>query len=341
MNKNSIIGIDLAKSVFQVHGMTCKGKQTFTRQLKRTELAKFIAKQPTCVIGIEACSGAHYWGNLFEQYGHQVKIMPPAYVKAYVRVNKNDKRDAAAIAEAASRTQAPVVAIKTAEQLDLQALHRVREESVNSRTRISNQIRGLLAEQGVVIQRGNAATCNEVRLILEDATNGISYGLREIIADLRDEWLRLNERVDRYTLRIEKIAKSDARCKRLMSIPGIGPVISTLMVAYAGNGRSYRAGRDLAASLGLVPAQHSSGGKDLLLGISKRGNKQLRKQLVHGARAAYRSLEKNPESSRLGQWAQRLKAAGKHVNKIVVAIANKLARIAWSCLVNERNYQAL
>jgi len=341
MNKTSIIGIDLAKSVFQAHGMTSSGKQTFARQLKRAEVAKFIAKQPKCIIGIEACSGSHYWAKLFKQYGHHVKIIPPSYVKAYVRVNKNDKRDAAAIAEAASREQAPVVAVKTTEQLDLQALHRVREDSVNNRTRIGNRIRGLLAEQGVVVKRGHAATRYEVALILEDASNGLSYSLREIIADLREEWLRCDDRVDYYTSRIEKIARSDARCKRLMTIPGVGPVISTLLVAYAGNGQSYRGSRDLAASLGLVPAQHSSGGKEVLLGISKRGNRQLRKQLVHGARAAYRSLEKRPESSRLGLWAQSLRASGKHVNKIVVAIANKLARIAWSCLVNERDYKAL
>ena len=340
MSKTNIIGIDLAKSVFQVHGMTSSGKQTFSRQLKRAEVSKFIAKQPKCLIGIEACGGAHYWAKLFEQHGHHVKIIPPAYVKAYVRVNKNDKRDAAAIAEAASREQAPVVAVKTTEQLDLQAMHRVRDESVDSRTRVGNQIRGLLAEQGVVIQRGHAATRHEVPLVLEDATNGLSYSLREIIADLREEWLRLNDRVDRYTSKIERIAKEDARCKHLMSIPGYGPVISTSMVAYAGNCSSYGSSRHLPASLGLVPAQYSSGGKDMLLGISKRGNRQLRKQLVHGARAAYRSLEKNPESSRLGQWVQRMKASGKHVNKIIVALANKLARIAWSCLVNERDYKA-
>jgi transposase len=341
MNKTSIIGIDLAKSVFQVHGMTSSSKQTFTRKFKREELTSFIAKQPKCLIGIEACSGSHHWAGVFEGLGHEVKILHPQYVKGYVLVNKNDKRDAEAIAEAASRERAPTVARKTPEQLALQAVHRVREEVVCSRTRLSNQMRGLLAEYGVVMKRGHSAIREKLPLILEDATNGLPHEMRVLINELREEWFRLEQRIDKYTKRIERIAKRDTRCVQLMSLPGVGPIIATLLLAYMGNGTAFKSSRNLSASIGLVPGQHSSGGKEVLLGISKRGNKQLRKQLIHGARSAYRSLEKQPENSRLGQWVAKLKASGKHVNKIVVALANKLARIAWSCIVNDTSYRAM
>lgn len=338
MNKTSIIGIDLAKNVFQLHGADRFGKRTFTKRLKRHELASYITQLQPATIGIEACSGAHYWGRLFKEAGHKVKIIHPAYVKSFVRVNKNDMRDAEGIAEAASRESIPVVAHKSVEQLDLQAVHRVRERVVKQKTAIGNELRGLLAEQGVVFPVGNAAIKNTLPRLLEDAELDLSYRCRRVVSELRDEWCDTCERIAKYDDELKQIAKENAHCARLMTILGIGPIVATLLYSYAGNGSAYASSRHFAASIGLVPGQHSSGGKDRMLGISKRGNKHLRKQLVHGARAAYNALVKKPQDSRLGRWIASM--GDKHPNKIVVALANKLARIAWACLVRETEYRA-
>ncbi len=253
-------------------------------------------------------------------------------------MHKNDQRDAQAIAEAAVRPNIPSVSVKSQEQLDLQAIHRVRERLVKEKTAISNELRGILAESGIVLAQGHAALKNGIPRILEDAENGISDVLRYLVNDLMSQWYEQCERIARYDQQLTEITRSNDACKRLISIPGIGPINATLMLSHAGDARQFKTARHFAAYLGLVPRQHASGGKEKLLGITKRGNKHVRKQLVHGARSAYKSLQNNPGESRLGQWLQKIE--GKHPNKVIVALANKLARIIWAVLNKETVYQA-
>jgi len=287
---------------------------------------------------MEACGGAHYWARMFQAQGHSVKMIHPQYVKPFVQVNKNDARDALAIAEAAARPSMPTVAIKSIEQQDIQAIHRVRERLVKEKTAISNELRGLLGEYGLVMAQGHKSIRDTVLSILEDAQNGMSMKGREIINDLRDQWLDRERRIGEYDKALKIIAKDNIVCERLQSIPGIGPVNATLLYSHTGDHNHFSSGRHLSASLGLVPRQHASGGKENLLGISKRGNKHVRKQLVHGARAAYKVLKKDENGSRLGLWVKRME--GKHPNIIIVALANKMARMVWALMKNETVYQA-
>lgn len=338
MNNCNTIGIDLAKHVFQAHINSPTGRLVKNRKLKRQQLLDFLRQQPPSLVAMEACSGAHYWGRTIAALGHQVKIIHPSYVKPFVQLHKNDQRDAQAIAEAAVRPNIPAVAVKSQEQLDLQAIHRVRERLVKEKTAIGNEIRGILMESGVVIAKGHGVLKEQMPLLLEDAQNGLSERCRRLLSDLMDQWYDRQERVSAYDKELQVIARSNEHCKRLQSIPGIGPVNATLLLSLAGDAKHFRTARSFSAYLGLVPRQHASGGKEQLLGISKHGNKHVRKQLVHGARSAYLALSKKPDDSCLGQWLQRM--SGKHVNKIVVALANKLARIVWAVLNNEVEYQA-
>lgn len=338
MNKCNTIGIDLAKQIFQVHINDVNGKKLISKKLKRHQLLDFIRQQPNALIALEACSGSHWWARQFEALGHTVKVIHPAYVKPFVQMHKNDQRDAQAIAEAAVRPNIPSVNVKSQEQLDLQAIHRVRERLVKEKTAISNELRGILAESGIVLAQGHAALKNGIPRILEDAENGISDVLRYLVNDLMSQWYEQCERIARYDQQLTDITRRNDACKRLISIPGIGPINATLMLSHAGDARQFKTARHFAAYLGLVPRQHASGGKEKLLGITKRGNKHVRKQLVHGARSAYKSLQNNPGESRLGQWLQKIE--GKHPNKVIVALANKLARIIWAVLNKETVYQA-
>jgi transposase len=338
MNKTSIIGIDLAKHVFQLHGLDRQGRKTLGKRLQRGELLTFLANLPPTTIVIEACGGAHYWAGQFARLGHSVRMLHPAYVKPFVRVNKNDARDAEGIALAGSQASIPDVMPKREEQLDLQAIHRVRERLVKEKTAIGNELRGLLNERGALISRGDKAVREDLVQLLSQPDERLSRRFCELIWSLREEWLAKVQRIADYDRELTRMARTHEACQRLMTIPGIGPIVSTLLYCYAGNGSTFASGRHLSASLGLVPAQYSSGGKEVMQGISKRGNKYLRKQLIHGARAAYRSLSKDTESSRLGRWIGRM--GDKHVNKVVVGLANKLARIAWVCLARETEYQA-
>jgi len=338
MNKLSIIGIDLAKNVIQLHGNDANGHTRFTRKLKRKEVLAFMVKQPKSLVAMEACGGAHYWARMLQEQGHEVKMIHPRYVKPFVQVHKNDARDALAIAEAAARPAMPTVAIKSVEQQDIQAIHRVRERLVKEKTAISNELRGLLGEYGIVMAQGHKSIRESVLTILENAENGMSMKGREIINDLREQWLDRESRISEYDKALKIIAKDNVICQRLQSMPGIGPVNATLLYSYVGDHDHFASGRHLSASLGLVPRQHASGGKENLLGISKRGNKHVRKQLVHGARAAYKVLIKDDNKSRLGLWVKRME--GKHPNKIIVALANKMARIVWALMKNETTYQA-
>ena len=338
MTKLNTIGIDLAKQVFQVHVNSSTGKKLISKKLKRHQLLDFLRQQPTALVAMEACSGAHYWGRSIKALGHKVRVIHPTYVKPFVQLHKNDQRDAQAIAEAAVRPNIPDVALKSQEQLDLQSIHRVRDRLVKEKTAIGNEIRGILMESGVVISRGHGALKEQVTLLLEDAENGLSLRCRRLINDLMAQWYDRESRVIQFDRELQEIVKHSESGQRLQSIPGIGAVNATLLLSLAGDASHFKSARCFSAYLGLVPKQHASGGKEQLQGISKHGNKHARRQLVHGARSAYNALKKKPDDTRLGQWLQRME--GKHPNKIIVALANKLARIVWAVLTKKVVYQA-
>ncbi len=269
------IGIDLAKQVFQLHGVDHQEKPVLRKQLRRNQMLSFFANLSPCLIGMEACSSAHYWARELQKLGHTVKLMAPQFVKPYVKSNKNDANDAEAICEAVSRPTMRFVAIKTVEQQDIQSVHRIRSELVQQRTAKVNQIRGLLAEYGLVVERRVEKLRKALPLILEDAENGLSADFRVLLEELQQDLITLDNRVGEMDKKIQLLAGANAAAKRLQQIPGIGPITATALVCAIGDGKQFKRGRDLAAWLGLTPRQHSSGGKDCLLGISKRGDAYL------------------------------------------------------------------
>ena len=337
MTQCNTIGIDLAKQVFQVHVNNPSGRTISSRKLKRTQVMDFLRQQPASLVAMEACAGSHYWARVASSMGHQVKVIHPAYVKPFVQLHKNDQRDAQAIAEAAVRPNIPSVSVKAEEQLDIQMIHRVRERLVREKVSIGNEIRSILLEYGIAIGKGQSILKKQMASLLENAENGLSIRCRHILSDLMEQWYEREKRILQYDKELQTVARNNEPCQRLQSIPGIGPVNATLLLSLAGDAKHFRSARCFAAYLGLVPRQHASGGREQLLGITKHGNKHARKQLVHGARSAYLALIKNPDKSALGRWVQRLE--GKHVNKIVVALANKLARIAWVVLTRGETYR--
>lgn len=337
MSKISIIGIDLAKNVFHLYGADAHGKRCFSRQLRRAKLLEFLARQPRCLVAMEACGGSHFWARQVAELGHEVKVIHPRYVSPFVQLHKNDQRDAQAISEAAARHSIPAVATKSLDQQDLQAVHRVRERLVKERTAIGNELRGLLIEYGEVIAQGNHAIKTRLPQLLEDAENGLTPVVRRLLAQLREQWLTRDQEVEALTRELESLSRHNDVCQRLQTIPGIGPINATLLYCHAGDVSRFRSGRQFGAYLGLVPKQKASGGKEVLLGISKAGNVHVRKQLVHGARSAYKQLLNSSQPSRLGDWVQH--KTGKHPNKVIVGLANKLARIIWSLMARGGVYQ--
>lgn len=332
----STLGIDLAKTVFQLHGVSEHGQVALSKRLSRQKLLPFLANLPPCLIGMEACSGAHFWAREMQKLGHEVKLIAPQFVKPYVRGNKTDGNDAAAICEAVSRPHMHFVPINTVEQQDIQALHRIREQLVKNRTALANQIRGLLHEYGVVMPSGISRLRAQLPLILEDAENGLSDVGRELINELYQRLHTLDEQVAQSDRRIQQVFKQDERCQRLGQVEGIGPLIATAFLAAVGDASVFHNGRQVAAWLGLVPKQYSSGGKARLLGISKRGDRYLRTLLIHGARAAlHRAAQKRDSRS---EWINRLcQRRGKNVT--AVAVANKNARILWALLAHGETYR--
>ena len=285
---------------------------------------------------MEACGGANYWAREFIALGHQVKLIAPQYVKPFVKGNKNDYNDAEAIAEAAQRPTMRFVPIKSVEQQDIQNFHRQRERIKKERTALTNQVRGLLAEYGLVIHKGIRAVSKSLPDILEDAENGLTPLTRELFAELYDELQMLNKRLEQCEQRIKVINQGNEVCQRLDEILGIGPIIATATYAAAGDGKDFSNGRHFSAWLGLVPGQHSSGGKATLLGISKRGNAYLRTLFIHGARAVLQQCRK--KTDRFSRWAQALLERRGH-NKACVAVANKLARMAWVIMAKGETYR--
>lgn len=331
------VGIDIAKSVFHLIGLDENGAVAVKKKFSRSQLLVYTANLRTEVIGMEACSGAHFLARALANQGHNVKLMPAEYVRPYVKSNKNDFIDAEAIAEAVQRPSMRFVPLKTEEQLDLQALHRVRERWIGRRVALTNQIRGFLLERGLPIRVGSEHLRKALPAVLEDADNGLTARSRTILFSLREEWEELATKISKVTEEIGRVSRSNEGCKRLMGVPGIGPIIATALVAAVGNGTGFRKGRDMASWLGLVPRQHSSGGKTKLLGISKRGNQYLRKLLVEGARAALARLNRSQHA--FGPWMNQL--GSKHSNVAAIALANKLARIAWAVLTSGQQYRAL
>jgi transposase len=330
------IGIDLGKTTFHLVALDEHGKIVIKQKFSRKQLLAYTANLPSSLIGIEACSGAHFLGAALRGQGHDVRLIPAQFVKPFLKSNKNDFLDAEAIAEAVARENMRFVPIKTDDQLDLQALHRVRDRLVHRRTAVINQIRGFLLERGITFAKGPAKLRQQMPAILENADENLTPRMRSLLDHLWQEWKQLNSDVERASDEIDAIADQDAACRRLRQIPGVGPLVATATVAAIGNGAAFHRGREFAAWLGLVPRQHSTGGKTQLLGISKRGNVYLRRLFIHGARAML--LRVKYDTGRLGQWAHQLELRAPR-NKVIVAVANKLARIAWAVLSTGNEYR--
>ena len=331
------IGIDIGKEVFHVVGFGTDGRIAFRRKIKRLALVETFKKLPPSIVGMEACLSAHFVSRALRQIGHEPRIIPAIYVKPFVKGQKNDYNDAEAIAEASLRPNLLTVREKTQDQLDLQACHRVRSRLVSRRTATINQIRAFLIEQGIAVRTGATALRNSLMAILKNRQDEISPRMSGLIVGLYEDWISLDERIDTITSEIETISEKEASCQRLMSVPGIGPLISTAVVAAIGNGEAFGRGRDFGAWLGLVPRQYSTGGRRSILGrISKRGSKYLRTLFIQAANVILMRPH-NWERFSFGAWL--LNAAPRlHRNKLATALANKLARIAWSILRNEKPF---
>jgi len=332
------VGVDLAKQVFQVHGVDRAERPVWCKRLKR---ARWIADlerdvEPGAEIGMEACGGAHHWARVLQSKGYRVKLIAPQFVKPYVKSNKTDANDAEAICEAMSRPSMRFVAVKTVEQQDLQAVHRVRSSLIRERTAKANQLRGLVYEYGLVAPQQISSLRRAVPQWLEDAENGLTVRFRSLLAGLYRDLKQLDERVRELDQEVAAITREHEPVRRLMQINGVGPLIASALYALVGDARQYRNGRDLAVALGLTPRQHSSGGKERLLGISKRGDKYVRTLLIHGARSALRTAP--GRTDRISRWALAL-AERSHPNVAVTALANKTARVAWAMLRHGANYE--
>ena len=334
--KFTTIGMDLAKAVFQVHGADDKGRAVFKKQLKRVQVLPYFANLTPCRIGMEACGSAHYWARKLQALGHTVQLIPPQYVKPFVKRNKNDAADAEAICEAMMRPNMPAVPVKNGEQQAILSVHRARQGFVKARTAQANQIRGLLAEYGFIIPQGISHIPKRVPEIIEDGENDLPGSFRLLIARLVDHLKELDRQVEELEVEIQRWHRDNAASQKLAKIPGVGPLTATAMVASIGDARNFKNGRQLAAWLGIVPRQHSTGGKSTLLGISKRGDTYLRTLLIHGARAVIRVAERKADAD---SWLKKL-LARRHKNVAAVALANKNARTIWALLAHDREYEA-
>lgn len=336
MKKIIVLGIDLGKNVFHLHGVDACGKLVLQKKLNRNQLKRFMATIEPCLVGMEACGGAHDWARRFKERGHRVRLMNPKFVKPFVKSNKNDFLDAEAICEAVTRPCMRFVPVKSVAQQDIQTLHRARSHFVARRTAQANQIRGFLLEYGIVVPQGIRVLRHRLPEILEDAENPLTPDTRALLAMLRQELVHLDARVAWFDQEILALGRDHEACRRLQTIPGVGPVIATALVAAVGDGSTFRNGRQLAAWLGLVPKHRGTGGRTVLLGISKRGDAYLRMLLIHGARAVLRFAVKR--NDRRGQWlAALVQRRGKNV--AIVALANRIARTVWALLSHGTTYQ--
>lgn len=333
--KITTVGIDLAKAVFQIHGVDKHGKVVVRKQLKRGEMANYFGKLEPCLIGMEACGSAHHWARKLAGYGHTVRLMAPQFVKPYVKTNKNDRVDAAAICEAVTRPTMRFVMVKTVEQQTILSVHRARQGFVKARTAQGNQIRGLLSEFGIILPPGIRSVTRQMAGILEDGENGLPGMMRQLLERLTGHLKELDRQVDELEKQIQTWHRHSEASRTLGAIPGVGPLTASAVVASVGRAREFKNGRQLAAWLGLVPRQHSSGGKPTLLGISKRGDTYLRTLLIHGARAVIRQAQNKADD---GGWLHQL-IARRNKNVAAVALANKNARIIWALLAHDRTFR--
>jgi transposase len=335
--KITTAGIDLAKNVFQIHGVDERGKTVVRKRLRRNQVLAFFVQRPPCLVGMEACGGAHYWARKRQAQGHTVKLMAPQFVKPYVKANKTDAADAEAICEAVSRPNMRFVPIKNAEQQAILSLHRARQGFVRATTAQANQIRGLLTEYGITLPQGISNVASRLPEIIEDAANEFPGLFRDLLQRLVVHFRELNHQVQELEERIDAWHRANQASQKLAKIPGIGPLTASALTASIGDAKSFKNGRELAAWLGLVPRQHSSGGKPLLLGISKRGDAYLRTLMIHGARSVIRVAEH--KSTPTDRWSTQLMER-RHTNVAAVARANKNARIVWALLAHGRDYDA-
>ena len=329
------IGIDLGKTVFHLVALGERNKVLLRRKFSRSQLLAYTANLPSSLIGIEACAGSHFLGAALREQGHQVRIIPGQFVKPYRKSNKNDFIDAEAIAEAVTKENMRFVPIKTQDQLDLQAMHRVRDRLVQRRTELINEIRGFLLDRGIVFAARPIRLRENLPSVIEDAEQNLTPRLRWLLQQMWQEWQQLEIDIRSISDQLDAISKQDGLCRRLRQVPGFGPLVATATVAAIGNGAAFRRGRDFAAWLGIVPRQYSTGGRLQLFGISKRGNIYLRRMLIHGARAVLLRVKYN--TGGFGQWVKRLEERAPR-NKVIVAIANKLARIAWAVLFSGNEF---
>jgi len=331
----SVLGIDLGKNSCSVVGLDAIGKVVVRRRMRRETVIAYAGTLPPCVVAMEACCGAHHMGRALERQGHTIRLMSPEYVRPYVKAQKNDDRDAEAIAEAATRPTMRFVELKSEEQLDMQTLHRIRDQLVGERTSLMNQIRSLLLERGHIVPQGRAKLAVRLAELLDADEPVLGCRIHRLVSDMRQRWTALDERIGDLDAEFTQAAQEDERTRRLLTIPGIGALNATALVAAVGDARTFGRGRDLAAWLGLVPRQATTGGKPRLLGISKRGSRYLRKILIQGARSSLPTMSKS--DTRLGAWLRGL-LARSHANTVVVALAAKMARIVWALLRHERTF---
>lgn len=330
------IGLDLAKYVFEVHGVDAHGKVALRKTLRRDGVSQFFANLPPCLVGMKASNGAHYWARVLSDLGHEVRLISPQFVTPYVKSNKNDRNDAEAICEAIGRPSMRFVPPKSSEQLAIQAVHRIRRRLVGDRVRLVNQIRGLLAEHGVVIARDISRLRRALGEIAGSSDDGLNELVRSLAREVLAELTALDQRIVSYDRRVRELYRASEMCQRIGKIEGIGPITATALVAAVGDGTCFKNGRQFAAWLGLVPRQRSSGGRTRLFGISKRGDRYLRTLMIHGARAALGKAgnKQDPGSLWLAKMRQR-----RHPNIVAVALANKNARIVWAMLARDGNYE--
>jgi transposase len=336
MSNATLIGIDLGKHCFFLHAQDARGAQVWRKKMTRKQLYVCLASCPVAVIAMEACAGAHWLARKCQAYGHQVRLIAPQFVRPFVKGNKTDFADAEAICEAASRPAMRFVAVKTAEQQTLLALHRVRESLVAERTATSNQIHAFLLEFGIDLPVG-ALAITRLPVLLDDPVHALPPAIVSVLLRLHQRYAQLGGEIAELETQIKQQTIDDEAGRRLLTIPGIGPITASSLLAMAGDARAFKCGRDFAAFLGLVPRQHSTGGRANLLGISKRGNKQMRSLLVQGARAVMRYADRRTDA--LGRWLQAL-LLRRHSNVVACALANKLARIVWAILAKGGQYRA-
>lgn len=332
-----ILGIDLGKNSCSIVGLDANGAVIVRRRMRRDGVIAFAEKLRPCTVAMEACCGAHHMGRSLAALGHEVRLMSPEYVRPYVKAQKNDDRDAEAIAEAATRPTMRFVELKSEEQLDVQTLHRVRDRLVGERTSLTNQIRSLLLERGHTVAQGHAKLRRKLVELLDPDTTAVSARMAFLLEDMRRRWTELDRRIAAFDAEFTAMARTDERTRRLTGVPGIGALNATALVAAVGDATTFSKGRDLAAWLGLVPRQATTGDKPKLLGITKRGSRYLRKMLIQGARAALPIVSR--EDTATGRWLRALLTRA-HTNVAVVALAAKMARIVWALLHHRRSFEA-